>query len=119
MASESCSGGGGGPRTESDPRAPGVGDLVAAREPDARASSNVFEKSLEAADAARTADDAQVQADRHHARRARALRIEAIKSIAAITREILGEDETAVVGEPHVVAVERIGQNHVWPAGDV
>ncbi len=68
-----------------------MGDLVAAREPDARASGNVFEKSLEAADAARTADDAQMQTHRHHPRFRRAFGIETIERIAAITREILGE----------------------------
>jgi hypothetical protein len=40
-----------------------MSDLIAARKPDACASGNVLEKSLEAANAARTADDAQVQAD--------------------------------------------------------
>src|SRR5262249_2447570 len=80
------------PRFETDTGAPSVGDPVAPREPDARPARRMRQELLKAGDAARPADDAQVQPDAHHARRRRAFLIKPIEGGAAVARKILGEN---------------------------
>src|SRR5262249_61511337 len=83
------------PLLQPDRGAPGAGDLVAASEPDARVRGNVAQELLEAGDAAGAADDAQVQPDRHHARRARALFVKAVEGGAAVAGGNLRAEQTA------------------------
>ena len=71
----------------------------------------MVEELLEAGDPRGSADDAQMQADRQHARCACAFRVQPVEGGDAVAREILREGEAAAVEEAHVVGVERIGQD--------
>src|SRR3546814_2997108 len=95
-------------------RVPMARDIDAAADPDTGMPLDVVEEALEAGGAGRVTGNAQMQADRHHLRRARALAIKHVESIAQGLEELArGRD-----GSEHdlgVVVREAVGDEEMGP----
>ena len=100
-------------------RQPVPRDRVASREPDAGLRRRMRQEALEPPDPPGPADDAQVQAHRHHPWRRAAFCVEPVEGVDAVAGEIVPEDEAAAALEAHVVGVEGIRQHQMLSALDI
>ena len=94
--------------------APMIGYFDASRGPDALDPADVFYKSFQRLNTPRTPDQAAVQTDRHHLGiTRRTFRIESVESIAQVGIELVSRIEALRGGKPHVVAIQRIGDDQL------
>ena len=95
-------------------RGPVLGDLQAGGEPDALVAADIVEKAFQGLRPAGTPDEAAMQADRHHLRRAlNALLVEAVEAVLEIGEILVARVEALRRGEAHVVGVERVGHDQL------
>jgi hypothetical protein len=88
--------------------------MSTARQPDLLVALHIFHKLAQPLGTAGTADQAAMQADRHHLRLAGlAFGIERIEGIFQILEELLAIGEAGGDGETHVVGVERVGNDEL------
>ena len=107
---------GGSDRRRRVARAPVGGDVAAGGDPGAALGLDVVDEVGEALDAAGASDEAAVQADRHHLRAARlALGVEHVEGVAQVDEIVLGVVEGSR-REPHVVALEAVGDDELLAA---
>src|SRR5947199_13117 len=90
---------------------------AAAGDPGVAVALNVIEEASERGEAAGPAGEPHVEADRHHLRRGRALRVEHVEGVAQVREEVVAGVEALRHAELHVVVVERVGNDEVWLAG--
>ena len=94
---------------------PVLGDLQPCRHPDAVVLADVVEEAHQGRSAAGPADQAAMQADRHHLRRRRAFLIEHVKTVLEIGEEFLAAAKALRGDKAHVVGVERVGDDELRP----
>src|SRR5215469_8540498 len=99
-------------------RGPMASDLDPAADPYAGEAPDVVEQPLQTACARRMADDAHVQADRHHSRLRGALAIQEVERVAAISEEVVSGREGAAP-ELRIVGRKAIGDDQVRAAADL
>ena len=69
---------------------PALGDRLARGDPHPRARAHVLDEPLEGPDAAGPADDPEVDAERHHPRRPRALVVEHVERVDGVRSHCSG-----------------------------
>src|SRR5690242_11024348 len=84
-------------------------DVEAAAEPDLVVALDMVEEALQRRKAAGAADEAAMEADRQHLRRACALLVEHVEGVAQIREELVAGIEALARRKAHVVGIERVG----------
>ncbi len=93
---------------------PVAGDVDAARQPHLVVALDVVDEALQRRHTPGTADQAAMQADRHHLGLAGlALGVERVEGVLQVGEELLAFGEAGLDGEAHVVGVERVGDDEL------
>src|SRR5690606_41399920 len=101
------------------PLDPVTSDINATTYPDTLVTLHVVQKTLQGGEASRAPNKATVQADGHHLGGGVTFGIQHIERILQIGEEMVTGSETRRRGTPHVIAIERIRDDQVWPGRSV
>src|ERR1700730_17634677 len=93
-----------------------LGDLVASADPDPVVAQGVINETGKRGGASRLAGETAVQSDRHHLWRLLALAVKRVEIVAQRDEEILGLTPAQPTRQAHIVVVERVRDDEMWPA---
>ena len=89
-------------------------DIDAAAEPYIIVALCIFDEALQRWKPAGPPGESAMQADRQHLRTGRSFLVESVKTVFQVIEKLIARVKSLARSEPHVVGVERVGNDQVW-----
>jgi hypothetical protein len=93
-----------------------AGDINPPADPDILVLLNVIQKSSQRGSAARATYQPAVQTNAHHLGAFIGLAVQYVERVPQIGKELVAGIKPLIGGKAHVIVVQRIRDNEVWPA---